>query len=44
MLMEEGNPLKACVDAALAKMAESGELAEIEAKWLQDATGVPLIQ
>lgn len=44
MLMEEGNPLKACVDAALAALTESGQLAEIEARWLQDSTGVPLIR
>jgi polar amino acid transport system substrate-binding protein len=43
MLMEEGNPLKACVDDALAAMIESGTLAAIEAQWLQDTTGVPLI-
>lgn len=44
MLMEDGNPLKACVDEALAALTESGALAEIEAEWLQDTTGVPLIQ
>lgn len=44
MLMEEGNPLKACVDEAIAALTESGKLAEIEAKWLQDTTGVPLIK
>ena len=44
MLMEEGNPLKACVDEALAALTENGELAAIEAKWLQDTTGVPLIK
>ncbi|MEM9350901.1 MAG: ABC transporter substrate-binding protein [Pseudomonadota bacterium] len=43
MLMEEGNALKECVDAALAALTESGKLAEIEAQWLQDTTGVPLI-
>ena len=43
MLMEEGNPLKECVDAALMSLTESGKLAEIEAQWLQDTTGVPLI-
>ncbi|MEL6916031.1 MAG: ABC transporter substrate-binding protein [Pseudomonadota bacterium] len=43
MLMEEGNPLKECVDAALAAITESGQLADIEAQWLQDTTGVPLI-
>lgn len=44
MLMTEGNPLKACVDAALAEMKEDGSLAGIEAEWLQEATGVPLIK
>ena len=44
LLMEDGNPLKACVDAALTAMTESGALAAIEAQWLQDATGVPVIE
>ena len=44
MLMEDGNPLKECVDDALAALTESGKLAEIEAQWLQDTTGVPLIK
>lgn len=44
MLMEEGNALKECVDEALVAMTESGALAEIEAQWLQDSTGVPLIK
>ena len=44
MLMEEGNPLKSCVDEALTSMINSGSLASIEAKWLQDTTGVPLIK
>ncbi len=44
MLMEEGNPLKACVDEAIASMTENGELAAIEAQWLQQTTGVPLIK
>lgn len=43
MLMEEGSELKACVDDALAALTASGKLAEIEAQWLQDTTGVPLI-
>jgi polar amino acid transport system substrate-binding protein len=42
--MEEGNPLKECVDAALASLKESGRLAEIEAEWLQETTGVPVIE
>ncbi len=44
MLMEDGNPIKACVDEALTAMTESGSLAAIEAEWLQDTTGVPLIK
>ncbi len=44
LLMEEGNPLKACVDDAITALTESGALAEIEATWLQDATGVPVIE
>jgi len=44
LLMEEGNPLKECVDHAIEHLTESGRLAEIEAEWLQAATGVPVIQ
>jgi len=44
MLMEEGNPLKECVDSALDALTTNGTLAQIEAQWLQDTTGVPLIQ
>ena len=44
LLMEEGNPLKSCVDAALSALTESGELAAIEAQWLAEATGVPVIK
>lgn len=44
LLMEEGNPLKDCVDAAIAALVDSGELAAIEAEWLQAATGVPVIE
>lgn len=44
LLMEEGNELKACVDEAVIAMTEDGTLAEIEAKWLQETTGVPIIK
>jgi polar amino acid transport system substrate-binding protein len=44
LLMEDGNPLKECVDAAITALTESGRLAEIEAEWLQEATGVPVIE
>ncbi len=44
LLMEEGNPLKACVDEALAALKADGTLAAIEAEWLAEATGVPVIE
>ena len=44
MLMEEGNPLKSCVDTALETLSGNGTLAAIEAEWLQSTTGVPLIK
>jgi len=44
MLMEEGSALKACVDDAILALSASGKLAEIEAKWLAEATGVPVIE
>lgn len=44
MLMEDGNALKECVDAAITELTDSGELAAIEAQWLQQATGVPVIE
>lgn len=44
LLMEDGNPLKECVDAAITALSESGELAAIEAQWLAEATGVPVIK
>ena len=43
-LMPEGSALKPCVDEALAALTASGALAAIEAEWLQQATGVPLIK
>lgn len=44
LLMAQGNPLKECVDAALSAMTSDGSLAKIEAEWLQETTGVPLIK
>ena len=44
MLMSEGNPLKKCVNDALAEMKEDGTLENIEAEWLQQTTSVPLIK
>ncbi|MEO0382123.1 MAG: ABC transporter substrate-binding protein [Pseudomonadota bacterium] len=44
LLMAEGNPLKECVDAAITELTESGAMAALEAQWLQEATGVPIIE
>lgn len=44
LLMADGNPLKDCVNEALEALKSDGTLAKIEAEWLQDATGVPLIK
>ena len=44
LLMEDGSALKACVDEAVISMTEDGTLATIEAQWLQETTGVPLIK
>lgn len=44
LLMEKGNPIKACVDEALNSMTADGSLAAIEAEWLQQTTGVPVIE
>lgn len=44
LLLEEGSELKVCVDEALAQMTKDGVLATIEAEWLQETTGVPLIK
>ncbi|MBT8409182.1 MAG: ABC transporter substrate-binding protein [Alphaproteobacteria bacterium] len=44
LLMEEGNPLKACVDIALDTLKSNGTLAALEAEWLSATTGVPVIE
>ncbi|MCT4611289.1 MAG: ABC transporter substrate-binding protein [Pelagimonas sp.] len=44
ILMEEGSALKTCVDDALDALSANGKLAEIEATWLQETTGVPLVK
>ncbi|MDN4173235.1 ABC transporter substrate-binding protein [Nocardioides sp. SOB77] len=43
MLFEKGNPLRDCVDAALASLREDGTLAEIEQQWLSDTVSVPTL-
>jgi len=44
LLMQEGNPLRDCVNAAISALSANGSLAEIEAVWLSETTGVPVIQ
>ena len=44
LLFEEGNPLKECVDAALETLKQNGTLAALEAEWLSETTGVPVIE
>jgi len=44
LLMEKGNPIKSCVDEALNSMKSDGSLAALEAKWLEQTTGVPVIK
>ncbi len=44
LLMEQDSDLKACVDEAVMAITEDGTLANIEAQWLQETTGVPVIQ
>ena len=43
LVFEKDNPLVGCVNAALATLEESGELASIEQQWLSDKTGAPVI-
>ncbi len=44
LLMEKGNALKSCVDTAITAMTSDGTLAALEAAWLQETTGVPVIK
>jgi polar amino acid transport system substrate-binding protein len=44
MLFEEGNPLRDCVDAALATLKDDGTLAEIQQQWLSEKTSAPVIE
>ncbi len=44
LVFEEGNPLRDCANEAIAAMKADGTLKAIEAEWLQDATGVPVIK
>ena len=44
MLFEKGNPLRDCVDEALAILEGDGTLAQIEEQWLSSEVEVPVLQ
>ena len=44
LLMQDCSALKACVDAAVNSLSTDGTLAAIEAEWMQEATGVPVVK
>lgn len=44
LLMEDGNALRECVDAAITSLKADGTLGAIEARWLSEATDVPVIE
>jgi polar amino acid transport system substrate-binding protein len=43
MVFEKGSPLAACVNEALARLKESGRLAEIQQEWLSDKASAPVL-
>ncbi len=43
MVLEKGSALTPCVDAAIQTITDNGTLAEIQATWLADNTGAPVI-
>ena len=44
MVFEKGNPLKACVNEAIAMLKSSGELANIQLTQLSEATSAPVLK
>jgi polar amino acid transport system substrate-binding protein len=44
MLFEEGNPLRDCVNDALATLKEDGELEQIQQQWLSEKTSAPVLE
>ena len=43
-LLAKGSPLTACVDQAVDELKASGELRQIEQRWLGDAAGAPALK
>jgi polar amino acid transport system substrate-binding protein len=44
MLFEEGNPLRDCVNEALAELKSGGTLDRIQQEWLSDKTSAPVLE
>ena len=44
MLFEEGNPLRDCVNEALATLQDDGTLEEIQQEWLSENTSAPVLE
>jgi polar amino acid transport system substrate-binding protein len=44
MLFEEGNPLRDCVDDALAELTSDGTLAQLQQEWLAEKTDAPVLE
>jgi len=42
-VLDKGSALTGCVDAAITKLTDSGELDAIQQEWLSNTTGVPVI-
>jgi polar amino acid transport system substrate-binding protein len=43
-LLEKGSPLTDCVSAAIDELNASGELPEIEKRWMSDVTNAPVLE
>ena len=43
-LLEKGSPLTDCVSAAIDELNNSGELPEIEKRWMSDVTNAPVLE
>ena len=44
MLFEEGNPLRDCVNEALAELKDDGTLEELQQEWLSEKTSAPVLE
>jgi len=44
ILFEEGNPLRDCVNEALATLKDDGTLEEIQQQWLSEKTSAPVLE